>query len=68
MSRTTVFINDELLEEAKKITGESKTSRVLNVALEALVKRARLNSLLAKRGSGLIELSNEEIEELGRNE
>jgi hypothetical protein len=68
MARTTVFINDELLEEAKHITGESKTSRVLNVALESLVKRARLNNLIAMKGSGVIELSNEEIEELGQGE
>lgn len=68
MARTTVFIKDELLEEAKAITGESKTSRVLNVALEALVKRARLISLIAMKGSGVIELSNERIEELGQGE
>lgn len=68
MSRTTVIINDDLLEQAKEITGETKTSRVLNAALEALVKRARINRLIAMRGSGIIELTDEEIEELGRNE
>lgn len=68
MTRTTVFIDENLLEEAKKITGETKTSRVLNAALESLVRRARLDRLIAMKGSGIIELSNDEIEELGGGE
>jgi len=64
MTRTTVILNEVLLEEAKQIAGESKTSRVINKALEAFVKRERMKHLLALRGSGIIELSNEEIEEL----
>jgi len=68
MTRTTVFLNDELLEKAKELTGESKTSRVINKALEEFVRRERLKDLLALKGSGIIELSNDEIEELGRRE
>ncbi|MFH1150346.1 MAG: type II toxin-antitoxin system VapB family antitoxin [Actinomycetota bacterium] len=68
MTRTTVIIDDDLLEQAKEITGETKTSRVLNVALESLVRRAKINRLIAMRGSGIIELTNEEIEELAEHE
>ena len=68
MSRTTIIVNDDLLKEAKKITGESKTSRVVNAALQALVNRERLERIIAMRGSDIIELSNDEIEELEDNE
>jgi len=64
MARTTIILNDELLEQAKRITGEVKTSRVVNKALEEMVRRQRVKDLLALKGSGIIELSNEEIEEL----
>ncbi|MBU4175182.1 MAG: type II toxin-antitoxin system VapB family antitoxin [Actinobacteria bacterium] len=64
MTRTTVILDDELLGAAKRITGEKKTSRVLNRALEDMVRRAKIKKLLALKDSDLIELSNEEIEEL----
>ena len=64
MTRTTVILDDELLSAAKRITGEKKTSRVLNKALEDMVRRAKIKRLLALKDSDLIELSNEEIEEL----
>jgi Arc/MetJ family transcription regulator len=31
MSRTTIIVDDDLLDEAKKATGERKTSRVVSV-------------------------------------
>lgn len=68
MARTTIILNDELLEQAKRITGEVKTSRVVNKALEEMVRRERVKDLIALKGSGIIELSNEEIEELRDNE
>jgi|BarGraNGADG00312_2_1021985.scaffolds.fasta_scaffold190663_1 Arc/MetJ family transcription regulator len=64
MARTTIILNDELLEQAKRITGEVKTSRVVNKALEEMVRRERVKDIIALKGSGIIELSNEEIEEL----
>ena len=64
MARTTIILNDELLEQAKRITGEVKTSRVVNKALEEMVRRERVKDIIALKGSGIIEVSNEEIEEL----
>lgn len=68
MARTTVILNDELLDEAKRITGEKVTSRVLNAALEALVRKEKLKEAAALRGSEIVELTNEEIEELANHE
>lgn len=68
MSRTTIILNDELLEEARRLTGETKVSRVINKALESLVRTEKIKKLISLRGSGIIELSNEEIEELGTHE
>ena len=64
MTRTTVILDDKLLSAAKRLTGEKKTSRVLNRALEDMVRRAKIKRLLALKDSDIIELSNEEIEEL----
>ena len=36
--RTTVFLNDELIEEAKGLTGLKKTSQVLDAVLQEYVR------------------------------
>jgi len=37
--RTTVFLEDAVLQKAKEITGLEKTSQVINAALSDFVKR-----------------------------
>lgn len=63
MSRTTIVVDDKLLDEAKKITGEKKTSRVVNLGLETLVRKARLKALADElEGSGITDMTSEELE------
>ena len=51
MRRTTVSIDEKLLEEAMKETGEKSLGRVVNQALDELVRRRKLERLLASRGA-----------------
>lgn len=63
MSRTTIVVDDKLLNEAKNITGEKKTSRVVRIGLETLVRKARLKSLADElEGSGITGMTQEDLE------
>jgi len=68
MSRTTVNIDDELLKEAKLATGEPTTRGTIQKALEETVRKHRAKELLALKGSGIVSLSPEELEEMRSNE
>jgi Arc/MetJ family transcription regulator len=68
MSRTTVEIDDKLLEEAKRATGETTTKGAVNRALEEVVKKKHTKELLALKGSGIISLTPEEVDEMRSNE
>ncbi len=48
--RTTINIDKRLLEEALKETGEKDRGRVVNQALDELVRRRKIERLLASRG------------------
>ena len=56
MKRTNVVLNEELLEEARRATGEKTYSATINTALEEVVKRQHFRrtfaavSQLAARG------------------
>jgi Arc/MetJ family transcription regulator len=43
--RTTVDIDEKLLAEAERITGETSPSKAVNVALRELVRRQKLQKL-----------------------
>jgi Arc/MetJ family transcription regulator len=65
MSRTTIVVDDKLLDEAKKITGEQKTSRVVKMGLETLVRKARLKALADELlGSGITDMTQRDLERL----
>jgi len=64
MARTTVILDDELLSEAKKITGEHATSKVVRVALQELVRGAKLKAFAQLEGSGIIDMTQEDLERL----
>ena len=53
--RTTVNLDDELLEDAKWLTGIDGTTKVLNAALKALVERESARRL-AKMGGTMPDL------------
>jgi len=69
MPKTTVDIDNELLEAAKEITGLKTTKEVVNAGLEAIVRRKRLAELAGElRGSGIVELDDAGLERMRANE
>jgi Arc/MetJ family transcription regulator len=53
MKRTNVVIDEELLEEAVRVSGERTYSRTIERALEELVRRAKARAIDQLAGSGL---------------
>lgn len=51
--KKTLHIDDELLEEAKLVTGASTDTDTVRLGLEALVRHAAYERLRALRGSDL---------------
>ncbi|MCJ7744994.1 MAG: type II toxin-antitoxin system VapB family antitoxin, partial [Actinobacteria bacterium] len=64
MARTTVILDDQLLSEAKKITGERVTSKVVRMALQELVRGEKLKMFAKLEGSGIIDMTRENLERL----
>ncbi len=52
MARTVINLNDRLVAQARKLTGLTTKVKLVNYALEELVKRHRRRGLLALMGSG----------------
>jgi Arc/MetJ family transcription regulator len=53
MKRTNLVLDEQLLEEAVKVSGERTYSAAVHRALEAFVRRARARQILSLAGSGL---------------
>jgi Arc/MetJ family transcription regulator len=68
MPRTTLVIATELLAEAKKVSGIKTTRGVVEEGLRTLVRRAKIEDLISYFGSGVIEMSQEELERLRADE
>jgi len=55
MKRTNLVLNEEVLEEATRLSGEKTYSAAVMRALEDFVRRAKARQILDLRGSGLWE-------------
>jgi Arc/MetJ family transcription regulator len=55
MKRTNLVLDERLLEEATRVSGERTYSRAVERALEEFVRRARARRILELAGSGLWE-------------
>ena len=53
MKRTNLVLDDALLQEATRLSGERTYSAAVNRALEDYVKRAKARKILELAGSGL---------------
>lgn len=53
MKRTNVVIDEALLEEAVRVSGERTYSRTIERALEEMVRRAKARAITQLAGSGL---------------
>jgi Arc/MetJ family transcription regulator len=55
MKRTNLVLDEEVLEEATRLSGDKTYSATVQRALRDLVRRARARQILELRGSGLWE-------------
>ena len=55
MKRTNLVLDERLLEEATRVSGEKTYSAAVMRALEDFVRRAKARQILELRGSGLWE-------------
>lgn len=55
MKRTNLVLNEDLLEEATRLSGERTYSRTVERALEEFVRRVKARQILELAGSGLWE-------------
>ncbi len=55
MKRTNLVLPENLLREAVAVSGEKTYARVVEIALEDFVRRAKARKILELRGSGLWE-------------
>ncbi len=53
--RTTLTIDDDLMNQVMQVTGESSPAKALRQAMQDYVQQARLKKLLALRGQVAIE-------------
>jgi len=53
MKRTNLVLNEQLLDEAVRLSGERTYSRAVQRALDDFVRRARAGKILDLAGSGL---------------
>lgn len=55
MKRTNVVLDEQLLDEAVRVSGEKTYARTIERALTELVQRAKANRIAAYSGSGVWE-------------
>lgn len=53
MKRTSLMLDEQILEEAQRLTGERTYSGTVNRALDELVRRVKARRILELGGSGL---------------
>jgi Arc/MetJ family transcription regulator len=61
MKRTNLVLDEDLLQEAVRVSGQKTYSATVNLALRELVRRAGARRILELRGSGLWEGSLSEM-------
>jgi Arc/MetJ family transcription regulator len=66
--RTSINIDDKLLEEAQKITAIRTKKALVDLSLKELVRRKRLEHLIGLYGTDPIDLTLREVEESRKDE
>jgi Arc/MetJ family transcription regulator len=66
--RTSIYIDDKLLEEAQKVTSAKTKKALIDLSLKELIHRKRLEHLISLYGSDSIDLNLQELEESRKDE
>jgi Arc/MetJ family transcription regulator len=64
MAKTTVIIDDELLDEAMKVTGTRTKRQVIAAGLKELIRKKNLEAFRQELGTFDLAISLEELEEM----
>lgn len=64
MRKTTVLINENLLEEAKKAAGVQSIREVIEIGLQTLVRQSNREALRKELGTYDLDISIEDLESL----
>jgi Arc/MetJ family transcription regulator len=67
MSKTTVIIDDKLLDEAMRVSGAKTKKQAITTGLKELIRRKNLEALRQELGTFDLALSLDDLEKL-RNE
>jgi Arc/MetJ family transcription regulator len=67
MAKTTVVIDDKLLDEAMRVSGAKTKKQAITTGLKELIRRKNLEALRQELGTFDLALSLDELEKL-RNE
>jgi Arc/MetJ family transcription regulator len=67
MAKTTVIIDDKLLDEAMRVSGAKTKKQAITTGLKELIRRKNLEALRQELGTFDLALSLDELEKL-RNE
>ncbi len=66
--RSTIDIDEKLLQEAQKITGVKTKKELVNLSLSELIKKKRKEHLISLFGSSVLDIGLEDVEKLRKDE
>ncbi len=66
--RSTIDIDEKLLQEAQKITGAKTKKELVNLSLGELIKKKRKEHLISLFGSSVLNIGLEDVEKLRKDE
>ena len=64
MAKTTVLVDDALLDEAMRVSGSKTKKQAITTGLKELIRRKNLEALRQELGTFDLALSSEELEKL----
>jgi Arc/MetJ family transcription regulator len=66
--RTTIDINDDLIQEAMRLAGAKSKKEVIHLSLRELIRHKRIERLIKKLGNVPLDLTPEDLEKLREDE
>ncbi len=66
--RSTIDIDEKLLQEAQKITGARTKKELINLSLKEMIGKKRREHLISLFGSSVLDISLEDVEKLRKDE
>ncbi len=65
--RSTIDIDDKLIEKAKKLTGVKTKKEVIHISMKELIRKKKLEHLLSLYGKSPIDISVSDVEKFRKD-